>query len=531
MKQPAIGRTSLFEYLLTHHRGWFAVLLLIPVSVAFNAWEKLQALIYSLREDKTVSHERKVKQVQQQIEDWKRAGTTTKLCTARSGWKTMSELVPRYKLTHRQIQVNLRSVLQIDPHKQTVRVEPLVNMGQLSAQLLPQGWTLPVVPELDDLTVGGLIMGFGVETSSHKYGLFQYICESFELVTAEGKWLKCSATENAELFYSIPWSYGTLGFLVAAELKIIPAAPYVRLHYKALHGLDNMVQAFEEASRNRQYQFVEALAYSAETAVLMCGTFADEPGADGRVNAIGRWYKPWFYKHAEKILQEEHDLIEYIPLRHYYHRHTRSLFWEMGNIIPAGNHPLFRFLLGWALPPRLELLKKTETETTKRLREQYHVVQDMLMPISRLKDSLLYFEKHFTVYPLWLSPMCIYCTPGDTGFVTPYSTHGIADPLYVDIGAYGASAKQDFNAPVALQQLEEYVVQNGGYQALYAKTSLSPKLFRRMFNHSAYDKLRSELPFCRQAFDDVYTKVAAGRVAPSDMRKMQKQPKSPATNA
>jgi hypothetical protein len=28
-------------------------------------------------------------------------------------------------------------------------------------------------PELDDLTVGGLVMGTGIETSSHNYGLFQ----------------------------------------------------------------------------------------------------------------------------------------------------------------------------------------------------------------------------------------------------------------------------------------------------------------------------------------------------------------------
>lgn len=33
-------------------------------------------------------------------------------------------------------------------------MEPLVTMGQLTAHLNPMGWTIPVVPELDDLTVG-----------------------------------------------------------------------------------------------------------------------------------------------------------------------------------------------------------------------------------------------------------------------------------------------------------------------------------------------------------------------------------------
>lgn len=36
----------------------------------------------------------------------------------------------------------------------SVRCEPLVTMGQLTKLLNPQGYTIPVVPELDDLTVG-----------------------------------------------------------------------------------------------------------------------------------------------------------------------------------------------------------------------------------------------------------------------------------------------------------------------------------------------------------------------------------------
>ena len=37
-----------------------------------------------------------------------------------------------------------------------MRVEPMVSMGQITALLNPIGWTLPCLPELDDLTVGML---------------------------------------------------------------------------------------------------------------------------------------------------------------------------------------------------------------------------------------------------------------------------------------------------------------------------------------------------------------------------------------
>ena len=76
--------------------------------------------------------------------------------------------------------------LQIDKENRTVRVEPMVTMGQLTKYLLPLGFTLPVVPELDDLTVGGVINGCGVESSGRKYGLFQHTCVSYEMVMADG---------------------------------------------------------------------------------------------------------------------------------------------------------------------------------------------------------------------------------------------------------------------------------------------------------------------------------------------------------
>ena len=47
-------------------------------------------------------------------------------------------------------------------------------------------FTVPIVPEIGDLTVGGLVMGGGIESTSHKYGLWQNICLKYELVLADG---------------------------------------------------------------------------------------------------------------------------------------------------------------------------------------------------------------------------------------------------------------------------------------------------------------------------------------------------------
>ena len=50
-------------------------------------------------------------------------------------------------------------VLEVDTTRKIVRVQPLATMGQVTATLIPMGWTLPIVPELDDLTVGMYMSG------------------------------------------------------------------------------------------------------------------------------------------------------------------------------------------------------------------------------------------------------------------------------------------------------------------------------------------------------------------------------------
>ena len=89
-----------------------------------------------------------------QVLQWKADGCLQPMCTARPGWMAVSFRVGKYKKTMKNISVNLIDVLEVDSDRRIVRVEPLATMGQVTATLNPLGWTLPIVPELDDLTVG-----------------------------------------------------------------------------------------------------------------------------------------------------------------------------------------------------------------------------------------------------------------------------------------------------------------------------------------------------------------------------------------
>jgi delta24-sterol reductase len=48
------------------------------------------------------------------------------------------------------------------------------------------------------------------------------------MVLADGSRLWCGPKEKPELFSAIPFSYGTLGFLTAVDIDIIPYKPYIK---------------------------------------------------------------------------------------------------------------------------------------------------------------------------------------------------------------------------------------------------------------------------------------------------------------
>ena len=204
---------------------------------------------------------------------------------------------------------------------------------------------------------------------------------------------------------------------------------FVKLEYYPAHTLDKCLSLFEQFTlQENDNQFVEGLMFNKDQGVIMVGNMVTsvEPGKvsnssnttclwnlwcsfanaltaavtiSHQLNKIGLWYKPWFFKHVEQFLRGDGPVVEYIPLRDYYHRHSRSIFWEIQEIIPFGNHSVFRYLLGWMVPPKVSLLKLTQPAAVKKLYEENHLIQDMLVPLNKLRESILKFDDLTKVSP------------------------------------------------------------------------------------------------------------------------------------
>jgi delta24-sterol reductase len=445
----------------------------------------------------TQTHLEKLAVIQKQI---KESDPKKKLCTSRPSWMTMSVSGSTYKDSGAMNQINLqplRDIVEVDVKRGIVRCEPNVTCGQITHCLNAIGYTLKIIPELDDLTVGGLAAGSGIESSSHRHGLFQDICVGFEMVLADGTIINASKDENPDLFAAIPWSYGTLGFVTCVDLEMIPCKKYVHLKYIPCKTLKE-AQDLLIKECDGDHLFIEALLFKGHKTVVMLGDLTDN-AEWSKTNSIGYFWKEWFYSHVLGTFGEKGG-EEFIPLRHYYHRHTKSIFWEMEDILPFGNHWAFRWTFGWLVPPKISLLKLTQTPALHELYKKHHVIQDMLVPLDLYEQSIKKFDEEWGIYPIWVCPTKM---PKTARGFTKNKTH---TEMFVDLGAYGVPHAKKFECVSSHRAIEQYVRDVNGFQLLYADTFMDRKEFDEMFDTKLYQEQRKKLK-CESRLPDVFDKV------------------------
>ena len=106
--------------------------------------------------------------------------------------------------------------------------------------------------------------------------MFQSICKAYELVLSDGSVIWCDKDNNNELFSSIPFSYGTFGFLTAVDIDIVPYKPYLKHTYHPTNSLKEAVDLLEKFSNDPEIDTVEGIVYTETQSVVMSGKFVQE---------------------------------------------------------------------------------------------------------------------------------------------------------------------------------------------------------------------------------------------------------------
>jgi FAD/FMN-containing dehydrogenase len=341
----------------------------------------------------------------------------------------------------------LTDILSIDTVNKLATVEGQVLIGDLARATLAHGFLPAVVPEFRKFTVAGLINGEGIQSSSHRYGIFTNTLESVDLLIADGSVITTSSSENAEVFKALPESLGTLGIVTAATIRLVPAKPWVKLSYRRFETLKDYVSAFQQSLE--KHAFHEGVIYGPKGYVLLTGDFIEAPGT---LKVFDPWAAggEYYYQHVRREVGARPEVEEAVETLAYLSRSERGMWWLMEC------HADFPLLSETTWGRRhmdqvaTEVYNKTgfvSADLSTLERDRCLINQDMGIKINRLGEGVEWVQQRLNVYPIW---NCAIRLPD-----AARSRVGVSH--LVDIGIYGEPMAPDYRHIRDMRDLQRFV--------------------------------------------------------------------------
>ncbi len=390
----------------------------------------------------------------------------------------------------------LDRVLAVDREARTASVEGQVTLGKLCREAFSVGLMPKVVPEFETFTISGLVNGLGIETSSHRHGVFPASAVELEVVLGSGDITTATRLEHADLLAHLPGSYGTLGVVTRVTLQLAEAGPFVRSRYRRFSSRREYVAAFAAALAD--HEFVEGFVLARDEYVLVQSNYSERVASLDVFPAMTAG-EPWYYQHA--AARAQHGGEDLVPSYEYMFRHQRGLLWLAGVIADLKIFSHTRF--GRAYLDR-EVERKVRESGFKgymptELAERCLVNQDMGLRLSRLDEGIEYAQKNLGVYPLWNCPAGKGAV--DLAFATPRALAAKPE-LVVDIGIYGEPTVKNWRSFDSLRALQKFV----DVPSLWGVCYLSPDELRAVYDFPSYEAVQRRY-HAHEAFVPLESKI------------------------
>jgi FAD/FMN-containing dehydrogenase len=399
-------------------------------------------------------------------------------------------------------------VMRINTDALVATVEGMTSFYDLVKVTLDFGLMPRVVPELREITVGGAIAGLGGQSSSFRFGLIHEMVMDFDLLTGEGKVLHCSPEEHADLFYMLPNSYGSLGYVLKCNIKLNPVSPYVRLKYGRFGDREEFFAAMDEAVRAQEADFVEGVSFSPQQFVLLIGEFVEalRPGETPYVPLSD----PFFISQRDSLIEEAT-----MTARDYIWRWDTDAFFATDQQNIFGKillNPLFRRTLGKYVLRSDRLIQIGKFRNRLRKNGQAKLlfqegarrealIQDAAIPFERAAEFDAWLADRLDIYPLW------YCPVKTLSPIGTYPLYRPGSEFVVDFGFYCSMDLEEGMADYHYNQaIEKKLVRLDGLKCLYSDTFFPEEQFWSIYDKQAYDRVKRKYD-PDGTFLDLYSKV------------------------
>lgn len=391
-------------------------------------------------------------------------------------------------------------VINVDPVNLIAEVEGLMTFEELVAQTLKYHCLPQVIPELKSITVGGAIAGLAAESSSFKFGLVHETVTEMEVLLSHGQVICCSPNnEHRDLFYAIPGSYGSLGYVLKAKIRLIPAKSYVhisRLRFSNPHDyFIKMAELIE--MQNMDIDFIDGTGLGDEIFITL-GRFVDQAPYLSNYKFMNIYY--------QSISQKSED---FLTTADYIWRWDMDWFWCSKYFLM--HNIFFRFLLGkWMLKSTVYwkimhiinandwirnltnfISPKTET-----------IIQDLQIPLTRADEFYQFFKKDLRIDPMWICPIKI--NPDMNKFLFCQLEK---NRLYINFGAYGNFLPSDKEIGYFNRLIENKAMACGGNKCLYSNVFYSEQEFWKLYDKKAYFSVKEKYD-PNSLLKDIYAKCS-----------------------
>jgi FAD/FMN-containing dehydrogenase len=144
--------------------------------------------------------------------------------------------------------------IEFDATTGVLRCEAGVQLAEIIALALPQGWFLPVSPGTRFVTVGGAIANDVHGKNHHVAGSFGEHLRAFELLRSDGQRLLCTRAHNADWFAATVGGLGLTGLVTWAEIALrrVPG-PWLATQSIRFDGLADFFTLSAESAADFEY--------------------------------------------------------------------------------------------------------------------------------------------------------------------------------------------------------------------------------------------------------------------------------------